>query len=300
MSRVTPASWSDKLVERIADQDFVLFIGAGVSTNSSNAHGERPPGWKSLVELLAAKFVNDHAATSRSVRAAVRSGDLLTAAETIEHYCRENSRLDDFRAEIARLTDGGSAIDRVFHRNQIHERISDLAPRIIITTNFDNILERHFLNGFKAFTYNQDGTDIASYVRQGDEVLIKLHGGVADPARMIITRMDFTKLRREGRTTLETVESLLMTRTALFIGYSLDDPDMRMLLETQFGAKGARPGHYLLASDKTPSLKRSLLKEAYGVNLVTYSGEHEEGVLRSLEELIERVEAEKSKKRLTF
>lgn len=300
MSRVTPAAWSDKLVERIADQDFVLFIGAGVSTNSLNSYDEKPPGWKALIEILAAKFANGHTATAKAIKAAVRSGDLLLAAEIIENFCRENSRLDDFRAEIARLTDGGSAVDRVFQRNEIHERISDLAPRIIITTNFDNILERHFLNGFKTFTYNQDGTDIASYIRQGDEVLIKLHGGVADPARMVITRMDFTKLRREGRTTLETVESLLMTRTALFIGYSLDDPDMRMLLETQFGAKGARPGHYMLASNKMPALKRALLSEAYGVKLVAYSGDHRAGVLRSLEELIERVEAEKSKKRLTF
>lgn len=283
MTRTVTPEWSEVLVDRIAHQDFVLFVGAGLSSNSKNSNGDMPPRWKGLLEALRDKFATSSQSLLKEVNRAMRSGDLLLAAELLENYCETKGRLDDFRAEIARLTDGGQESHLVFQKNSLHDLISDLFPRIIVTTNYDKILERHFQAGYKTLTYDQD--DIASHVRQGKYLLIKLHGSVDDPTKMILTRMDFTRLRKSGRNTLDTLEALLLTRTALFIGYSLDDPDLRLLLENQFGAKGSRPGHFLLASTKTSDAQRHLLKNAYGVNVVEYSGDHREGVERSLTDL---------------
>jgi hypothetical protein len=281
--------WSEVLVDRIAHEDFVLFIGAGLSSNSENSNGDSPPRWKGLLEVLRDKFASSNQSVLKEVNRSIRNGDLLLAAELLENYCEGRGRGDDFRAEIARLTDGGQESHLVFQKNGLHDLISDLFPRIIVTTNYDKILERHFQAGYKTLTYEQD--DIASHVRQGKYLLIKLHGSVDDPAKMILTRMDFTRLRRNGRNTLDTLEALLLTRTALFIGYSLDDPDLRLLLENQFGAKGSRPGHYLLAPAKTTDAQRHLLKNAYGVNVVEYTGDHREGVERSLKALADLVAA---------
>lgn len=289
MVRTITPEWSEVLVDRIAHQDFVLFIGAGLSSNSQNSAGDSPPRWKGLLEALRDKFAGTSPSVLKEVNRAMRTGDLLLAAELLENYCEAKGRLDDFRAEIARLTDGGQESHLVFQKNGLHDLISDLFPRIIVTTNYDKILERHFQAGYKTLTYEQD--DIASHVRQGKFLLVKLHGSVDDPAKMILTRMDFTRLRQSGRNTLDTLEALLLTKTALFVGYSLDDPDLRLLLENQFGAKGSRPGHFLLASTKTSHAQRHLLKKAYGVNVVEYSGEHKEGVERSLRALSDLVSA---------
>ena len=289
MARRIRPEWSDILVDRIAQQDFVLFIGAGVSSNSANSNGDSPPRWRELIESLRDKFAASNSAVKGSVSRAIRAGDLLLAAELIERHCETVGRSQDFRSEIARLTDGGRDAENLFKKNAIHEVISNLFPRIIVTTNYDRILERHFQSGYQVLTYEQ--SDIANYVRQGQYVLIKLHGSVDDPAKMILTRMDFSDLRRSGRNTLDTLEALMLTKTALFVGYSMDDPDLRLLLENQFGAKGAEAGHYLLASTGTSDAQKHLLKKVYGVNVVEYSGDHYSGVKDSLGELADLVTA---------
>lgn len=289
MARISTPEWPEVLVDRIAHQDYVLFIGAGISANCVNAAGDGPPRWRGLIEQLSEKFIQNNASATRDVKRAIRNSDLLLAAELVENYCDTRGRMDDFRSEIARLVDGGQSKDVVFRPGQIHEVISDLFPRIIVTTNYDKILERHFQAGYKTLTYEND--EVSAQVRQGRHLLVKLHGSVDDPSNMILTRMDFTDLRKKGRNTLETIEALLLTRTALFVGYSLDDPDLRLILENQFGAKGSRPGHYLLTSNRTSLIQKKLLKSAYGVNTLEYSGEHGDGVQRSLRSLAESVAA---------
>lgn len=286
--RVLP-DWPDVLVDRISQHDYVLFIGAGISSHSKNKLGQSPPRWRELIEVLSTKFLSGNKARFDEVKRAIKSHDLLTAAEVIQHYCGATARLDDFRNEISMRVDGGVTAESAFQKNNIHDLISSLDPRIIVTTNYDKILERHFLHGFKILPF--DSTEIASSVRQGHPVIVKLHGSVDHAARTILTRLDFTRLRRDGRHALDTLEALLLTRTALFIGYSLDDPDLRLILENQFGAKGARPAHYLLTQRERSDIRRALFREAYGVNLLEYSGDHFIGVVESLTALVALVEA---------
>ena len=281
--------WPDILVDRISQHDYVLVVGAGISSNSMNELGNSPPRWRELIEGLSDKFLSGNKARADEVKRAIRSHDLLTAAEVIQHYCEMTSRLDDFRNEIAAQVDGGTTAKAAFQKNEIHDLISGLDPRIIITTNYDKILDRHFKDGFRILLY--DSTEIASIVRQGHPVIVKLHGSVDHSSSTVLTRLDFTRLRREGRHALDTLEALLLTRTALFIGYSLDDPDLRLILENQFGAKGARPAHYLLTQREKSDIRRALFREAYGVNLLEYSGDHVGGVTKSLTDLVALVEA---------
>jgi SIR2-like protein len=285
----TLPEWPDVLVDLISQHDYVLFVGAGISSNSQNSLGHSPPRWRELIEALSEKFLSGSSVRAAEVLKAIRTHDLLTAAEIIQHHCMENSRIDDFRNEIAKRVDGGSTAESIFQKNPIHDLISALDPRIIFTTNYDKILERHFKYGFRILSF--DSKEIAATVRQGHPVIVKLHGSVDQAGFTILTRLDFTRLRREGSHALDTIEALLLTRTALFVGYSLDDPDLRLVLENQFGSKGVRPAHYLLTHRERSEIRRALLREAYGVNLVEYSGEHGAGVNGSLTALVDRVAA---------
>lgn len=290
-SRPVLPDWPDVLIDRISQHDYVLFIGAGISSNSKNKLGHYPPRWRQLIEGLSVKFLSANKARAAEVSRAIRAHDLLTAAEVIQHHCIATSRADDFRNEIAMRVDGGVTADSAFQANQIHDIISGLDPRIIVTTNYDKILERHFIHGFKILPF--DSAEIAATIRQGHPVIVKLHGSVDHAASTILTRLDFTRLRRDGRHALDTLEALLLTRTALFIGYSLDDPDLRLILENQFGAKGARPAHYLLTQHEKSEIRRALFREAYGVSLLEYTGDHIIGVTKSLSALVALVEAKR-------
>lgn len=42
--------WPEKLVEDIARRRCVLFLGSGVSANSTNVAGERPKSWAAVLE----------------------------------------------------------------------------------------------------------------------------------------------------------------------------------------------------------------------------------------------------------
>lgn len=284
--------WPDVLVDRISQHDYVMFVGAGISANSKNRLGQSPPRWRELIEGLSEKFLSGNKARAGEVAKAMRAHDLLTAAETIQLHCIASARVDDFRNEIAQRVDGGSTADTVYQKNSIHDLISALDPRIILTTNYDKILERHFMHGFKILSF--ESAEIAATIRQGHPLIVKLHGSVDLASSTILTRLDFTRLRREGRHALDTLEALLLTRTALFIGYSLDDPDLRLVLENQFGAKGSRPGHYLLTQRERSETRRTLFRDAYGVNLVEYAGDHGAGVTKSLEALVGLVEAKRN------
>jgi hypothetical protein len=53
--------WPKMLVERIADRDYLLVAGAGVSASCKNAAGDTPPSWKQLLNTLATEFTSGNA-----------------------------------------------------------------------------------------------------------------------------------------------------------------------------------------------------------------------------------------------
>lgn len=283
-SRVKTPTWPESLVDRVAADDCVVFIGAGISSNSTNNAGASPPRWKALLEDLIARFTKGSPAAERKAKSYVRNGDFLGAAEYIAHLCEKNGLLADFRERIATATDGSEDGTDPFVGNELHVCLSDLNPRIIVTTNYDKILERHFQNGYRLKQFSD--TDIAATIRRGRSVLLKLHGTMDAASSTILTRTDFARLRRDGSHALETLGALLLTRTVLFLGYSLDDPDLRLLLENLFGAQGQQPGHYLLTSDTVEDADREVFKSVYGVELLTYHGDHFTATRESLAELV--------------
>jgi len=283
--------WPETLVNLIGNQDFVLFLGAGLSANAANSRGETPPRWRELLEDLTANLIT-HNSTAGLIRRFIKAKDYLSAAEHLAYFCENNSLLAEFRNRIVRATDGGDNSNDAFFGGAVYGLISDLNPRIIVTTNYDRILERHFVNGFRVKHF--EDSDIASNIRQGAPVLLKLHGTADTPEKTILTRTDFARLRRTGGHALETVQALLLTRTVLFLGYSLDDPDLRLLLENLFGAQGQLPAHYLLGSNRIPLPDRRSLKEVYGTQVLAYGGEASPGVERSLQALVARLQANTS------
>jgi hypothetical protein len=294
--RVKTPVWPDALVDRVAADDCVVFVGAGVSANSENLAGENPPRWKSLLEDLISQFATTNTA-ARKAKAYLRNGDYLGAAEYLAHLCEKNGRRADFRERIVTVTDGSTDGSDPFQGNDLHARLGDLNPRIIVTTNYDKILERHFQNGYRVKQFTD--TDIAATIRRGRSVLLKLHGTMDASGSTILTRTDFARLRKDGAHALETLGALLLTRTVLFIGYSLDDPDLRLLLENLFGAQGQQPGHYLLTSSSVEDADREVFKTVYGVELLTYQGDHYAATRDSLTELVAAVENQRTLMRVS-
>ncbi|TDP78067.1 SIR2-like protein [Brachybacterium sp. AG952] len=289
--------WPSALIDAVARGECMIFIGAGISRHAKQA-GESeasPVGWRALLEHLLENIVPKSEVRRSSARSRIRSlinsGDYLGAAQSIESIYMDKGLSADFRKLIAETVDGPSG--NPFMPSVAHDLIAELNPRTIVTTNYDNILERKFSEGYRTVTY--ESTSLGDSIRTGAYTILKIHGTKDDPQGLVLTRLDFTRLRRQGRRSLELLEALFMTRTVLFTGYSLGDPDLQLILENQFGAAGDSAGHFMLAHNKSHSdTDKKILREAYGVEILPYEGDRDAGLIASLEGLV----AESSKLRM--
>ncbi|HCE5431511.1 TPA: SIR2 family protein [Legionella pneumophila] len=291
MSSVT---WPSVLVDALARTECVLFVGAGFTKNAISPGGAAPVSWTELLTTLLDDIAPKNASGRRptalatSIAGQIRNGDLLWAAQALEASFAEAGRLTDFKTVIAQTVDG--LPNAHFQPGEPHTALLNLDARTLVTTNYDKVLERLFGDGYAYLTYKSD--NIAESIRTGKSVVLKLHGTTDDPQGMILTRLDFAELRRHGGQALTVLEALTLTRTVLFLGYSLDDPDLHLILENQLHASGSAPGHYLLAHARSVTdARRSVMNKAFGVQVVRYDGDYTDGFLAALKGLVEQVQS---------
>lgn len=286
-------TWPNVLVEALARSECVLFIGAGFTKNAKGSGGKSPVSWPELLDKLLDEIAPRPSAGRRGSRAAsiagqIRNGDLLWAAQALEAEFAEAGRLTDFKSLIAQTVDGPTSAH--FQPGRPHDALVSLDARTIVTTNYDKVLERLFGDGYAYLTYKSD--NIAESIRTGKPVVLKLHGTTDDPQGLILTRLDFALLRQHGGQALTVMEALALTRTVLFLGYGLDDPDLHLILENQMRVSGSAPGHYLLAHGRSiTDARRGVMSKAFGVEVIRYDGDHTTGFLTAIEGLAAQVQS---------
>lgn len=266
------AKWPDKLIDRILARDWVLVVGAGISRHATNGL-DRPASWTSLISSLAAKFTRGDELTL--VSKLLEAGQMLDAAEVIKQAAIREGKETDFLERVRTATDGPAA--NPFMPADVHKQlINDLEPQIIVTTNYDKVLERATSNGYNV--HRPGDVNLGSDVRTGLPALVKPHGTVDDLTKIVLTRSDFATIRSEASELYAVLSALFLTKTCLFVGYSFQDPDLMLLLENVFAGKGRAGAHYWLAPDNGPAHLKQIYQRHYGIETVTYDpvNEHEQ------------------------
>lgn len=258
--------WPRHLVEQVSAGNFVLVVGAGVSRSAKNSAGVQPPDWMGLLSHLM-KVVAPHGGSKvrKMATSTLESGDLLECAELLKFEASRVGKLADFDREISSQTTSPSD---GYLPSTLHQALMRLSPKTVITTNYDKLLESVSENTFKVHSFTS--TSVAHEVRMGEPVLIKIHGSVDDSSNLILTRSDFAKVRKSGRHALDVVQSLFMTRPALFVGYSFNDPDIHLLLENVVGRE-ERTSHYLLTDSSIPNYREQMYGQVYGTAVIKFA-----------------------------
>lgn len=227
--------WPLELIEDIARRRAVLYIGAGASASTNGDDGKRPPDWitflKDANRRLGRKVPRD------TVRDLINDQDLLTACELLK------KSLDETWPEVLKQ----EFIEPHYQAGDLHREIHNLDLPIVITPNFDTIYDRFASHETRGATVvkNYYDVDLPMYIRRNYRVILKAHGTIDEPSRMVFTRGDYAKMREHHRSFSNLLESLFLTHTFLFIGTSFNDPDLRLFLESMRYMHPEAPPHYM-------------------------------------------------------
>ena len=281
-------NWPNDLVSDIARRTCVLYIGAGVSANSSSAKGISPPTWEAFLRSCLTKI---NKADCAYIEQLLSQKDLLSACEVIIDKIGtaefNNVAQDAFRRPG-------------FKPASIHETIYNLDARLVITPNVDKIYEQYAqaTSCGTIVVKKQTEHDISNFIRSTDRVILKAHGSIDAPNEMIFSKYQYNEARYKYSGFYKLLDSLALTHTYVFIGCGLNDPDIRLTLEHyNFGFPGCKP-HYFVAADTAmnPDLEQSLLKNC-NLKVIKYDnsdGKHEK-LLPALNDLVALVEDERNK-----
>jgi SIR2-like protein len=268
--RISKIGW-DSIVRGIRTGMTVPFLGAGVNA-SGNGYEGLPVGGavaRSLMEKLIERKVGDFAdlIEVRPKPALRRYPDLGRAR--VEDLARVALHLElegGYRAVVDYLKE--IIADEERQPPELLRVLARLPFGLIVTTNYDRLLERAFdaegepaplvlsqpVDGFTPEAFEEWQRKLA-----GDQRLIyKLHGSFDDPSpKLVISEDDYIEflgLASDPKLGVPTqIRARIADSVLLFLGYGLEDWDVRSIYKLLIEEKKPRERNRSFAVQKDPS-----------------------------------------------
>lgn len=269
-------SFPKSLIKEFAERRVVVFLGAGASVRPVADVPETdavlmPPLWSGLISALEEQVPDsDLVAQAREL---ATSGRPLDAAQVLRNHIGAAKYQEVIRELFQR-----SALPET----DIHKAVLRLDPKIVFTTNYDDIYERFCQRGpagdagaFKVCRYSDSG--VVDDLRTDRRLIFKLHGCVSEPSKTVLTRSDYHRARTDYPGFFKVVEALVLTNTILFVGCSVDaDPHLQLFFEAASAISPQTLPHYAIVEEgRWPLAVENALSETLKIDFVTYpNGEH--------------------------
>jgi hypothetical protein len=192
-----------ELLERFRNGDCVFFIGAGVSAESGLISG------REFKEKLIGRieYPRRDVALSKVAQAYEDSIDRQSLISLIIDQFKEKGK----------------------GPQKSHKLIAQLAKEgyftHIITTNFDNLIEDALRSIVCEYHLSKRDIDVSSAPSSKKVHLVKFHGSVDDIETIVISEADYRGFFRNRPVLRNLLGGLLVEKTFIFLGYSLEDPD---------------------------------------------------------------------------
>lgn len=219
------------LASAIRDKRLVLFAGSGLTRDAGF------PDWMGLVstlcdQLVASSDVTPEVATA--ARALASDNDLAAAMQVLLSQAPRHVATARVRALLTAKTESEAV-----------KAVAAWRVRGVVTTNFDREVERVLgMNAYRLSNSEAALKLVQTAVGGAVPFVWKIHGDIddeLDPSDpkvasggpfMVLSRSDFAALVQgdRGRQLLAGLLSILQAHPVVFIGYSLSDPDISVLL----------------------------------------------------------------------
>jgi hypothetical protein len=189
----------------VEQQTAAFFLGAGMSRQSGYVD------WKELLRQVAIDIDLD----------VDRESDLIALAQYHQNAKGGRGKLNQLLIEEftrdACLTDN-------------HRLIANLPVHTVWTTNYDDLIERAFRDAQKRVDVKADPKTLALTLPGRAATVYKVHGDVSNPADAVLTKEDYELFDVKRRLFSVKLQGDLVSRTFLFLGYSLNDPNIDYIL----------------------------------------------------------------------
>ncbi|MBE6845920.1 MAG: hypothetical protein E7508_09510 [Ruminococcus sp.] len=225
----------EKIREINNQHKLVIFVGAGVSKNSGVC------SWWELVRDIAVKIGYDDICEK-----CVAKYEHHSECGNGYEFCSSNNRCywkynysaDEFLKipqyffEMMGKEEYEDFLRRKFHAtylpNAINQLIIELNPEHIITTNYDHLIEDVKHPNVSNYTIIKNDRDLLE--KKGRRYIIKMHGDISDIENLVLKEDDYLTYSYSHEIIESYIKSLLFDKTFLFVGYSLNDNNLKLIM----------------------------------------------------------------------
>jgi hypothetical protein len=253
-----------ELTDSLAKGRCIALIGAGLSVAAGY------PNWEKLLETLIER------ALSQGVISPEKKTELEAMAKTTTKWLMVAQELNDsygegqFRNELAKVFE-----ETMVSPTDAHELITRIPFEFIVTTNYDQLIENAYFPRLKRipkiFTH-QDTADFADALWKEEFFILKAHGDLQKKSSIILTERDYRRVVYSSPGYRALLAAIFTTKTVLFLGASLGDPEIQLLLRSLHDAfQGSGQYHFALLSKVDFSeTEAAHWRKNYQVRCITY------------------------------
>jgi hypothetical protein len=273
-----------RLINALESGRLVPFVGSGVSRSAAPA---KFPNWLEFVQLmnqtaLSARFITKN--VHHQIATLLKQEKYLLAVEALKRYMPEDAYKMFFEENF--LYTDKDKVDL-----SLQTALLETADRLIITTNFDRLLEDAFALHYKraptVSTFRDPYVVQATLQQQSlsaSPLIFKLHGDIADITSIILSERDYRTLMFDHQSYESVLVSIFVNYVVLFVGFSLSDREIMMhVAKLRHQMQYFSHPHFALISDKDPNdVEDAVFRQSYGVDIIRYSAASQHRELREI------------------
>lgn len=278
-SPLLATSCPESLIEELAARRCILFLGSGVSATSQDKSGRRPSSWKDFIEDIKHIIKDANKDILNYVDEQIKKENYLLALQAIYDSAK--------KADYTRFLENEYKHDYI--PSEVHHYIQKIDSKIVITTNFDNIYETLCHGSTYTVMNYSDSKSIVHALKSPQNLIIKAHGTIDKPDDIIFTASQYYESQEKYPDFYSLLAALFLTNTVVFLGYSLSDPDINLILQFLHRTATDSSPHYLITKSGTPLQLKDHWKKVYNVEVVEYGDKHED-FFPAMEYLLEQVD----------
>ncbi|HEJ6931191.1 TPA: SIR2 family protein [Serratia marcescens] len=236
--------FSEKDLQTILDakqnNKLVFFIGSGYS-KLSETESIKIPNWSELINDLKSDLnLSDES-------------DYLKIAQLYFLKFGQHSYVNKVKSTIKEL-----------EPSIYHKEIFELNPHYVITTNWDNILEKTVKKMGLAYDIISSDIDLAQ--SQLDKKIIKMHGDFMQH-NFVFKEDDYLQYDKNFPLIENYIKGIFSTSTIVFLGYSYSDYNLKQIVSWITSISKATPKKYLV--QKKFDYAQSAYLSNHGISLLT-------------------------------